>query len=223
MECPNCNSEIRNENINIHRDIAQCHSCESIFKVSEQIDTGVDSTFDIDSPPSGAWIEKYKDEVVIGATTRSPIAFFLVPFMLVWSGGSLGGIYGTQIITGQFSLFQSLFGIPFLLGSVLFWSIALMAIFGKVELKLDKRGGKVFTVIGMLGITEKFNWANVSNILENTTNLRFSGSEGLALSIEGKSRISFGRSLKSKRRYYLLNALKQCKFEIKQRNSLHRI
>ena len=36
-------------------------------------------------------------------STRSCIAFFLVPFTLFWAGGSLGGIYGTQIAKGEFN------------------------------------------------------------------------------------------------------------------------
>ena len=54
------------------------------------------------------------DTVSLGATTRSPIAFFLVPFMCVWSGGSLGGVYGSQVLNGEFDLGISLFGIPFI-------------------------------------------------------------------------------------------------------------
>ena len=65
--------------------------------------------------------------------------------MLVWSGASLGGIYGTQIIDREFDLIQSLFGIPFILGSLLFWTLALMAIWGKVEITLNNKGGKIFT------------------------------------------------------------------------------
>lgn len=66
-------------------------------------------------------MKKFDNGFEISATTESPIAFFLVPFMLVWSGGSLGGIYGTQIANGHFNLFLSLFGIPFCNGDNIIW------------------------------------------------------------------------------------------------------
>ena len=98
----------------------------------------------------------------VGATTRSVSAFFLVPFMLVWSGFSLGGIYGTHIVKGKFDPMMSLFGIPFVLGSVLFWSLALMAIAGKVEVRIRGEEGTIFTGLGVLGWTRRFRVTEVS-------------------------------------------------------------
>ena len=52
--------------------------------------------------------------------------------MLIWSGGSLGGIYGTQIANQEFSLLQSLFGIPFIIGTINLWFFYIDSIlFGK--------------------------------------------------------------------------------------------
>ncbi|WP_445710061.1 hypothetical protein [Flavobacterium sp.] len=208
MKCPKCDSEIKAENINIQSDIAQCVTCNTVFKISEYIDTTSDDHFNINDKPKGTWVKTNFNTTIIGATTRSPIAFFLVPFMLVWSGGSLGGIYGTQIASGEFDLFQFLFGIPFLIGSIVFWSFALMAIWGKVEVTLDNRGGKVFTGIGNIGINKSFLWTGISKIKEVQTNFRYPGSRGSSLVFEGKKRISFGSGLKEERRYFLLRAIR---------------
>jgi hypothetical protein len=116
MNCPNCNASIQKSDINIQADIAQCYSCERVFKISEHLETDNSEPFDIHSPPKGAWIRKEMHALKIGATTRSGAAFFLVPFMTVWSGLSLGGIYGMQLINGEFDPVLSLFGIPFVLG-----------------------------------------------------------------------------------------------------------
>ena len=132
----------------------------------------------------------------------------MVPFMLVWSGGSLGGIYGTQLINGEFDLFQSLFGIPFIIGSIVFWSLALMSIWGKVELTLNKRGGKVFTGIGTIGLVKQFLWKDITTLKQKQATLRYPGSQGGSLIFEGQKRISFGNGLKQKRLYYLLRATK---------------
>ena len=208
MNCPACHATIANENINIQTDIARCGNCNYIFKISENLSTA-DPTFDMNDAPSGAWIEKGFNEITVGATTRSPVAFFLVPFMLIWSGGSLGGIYGSQLITGKFNPFMSLFGIPFIIGSVIFWTIALMAIWGKVVIVADSEGGEVFTGLGNTGIRKRFRWQDVSVIREDRATLRYPGSKGRQILIEGKNRIAFGSGLNTERSYYLLKSLQQ--------------
>lgn len=208
MKCPKCNSEIHTENINIKSDIAQCSKCNNLFKISENINSYIDDGFDENDTPNGTWIISDFNSTIIGATTRSPIAFFLVPFMLIWSGGSIGGIYGTQLAKGEFDLFLSLVGIPFLIGSIVFWSIALMAIWGKVELTLYNQGGKIFTGIGNIGIVKNFIWSDVKTIKERQANFHYPGSQGGTIVLEGKKKISFGLGVKEERRYYLFRVIK---------------
>lgn len=220
MKCPNCNSDIQNLNINIQTDVAQCQKCNLVFKISENITDYSSDGFDPNIPLKGAWCRKEIDQIVIGATTRSPIAFFLVPFMIVWSGGSIGVIYGMQLVKGEFNLMMSLFGIPFLIGSIIFWSLALMAIWGKVELTLDKQGGKAFTGLGNIGVTKKFTWDEVSTIREKQSNFNYASSQGGSILLEGKRRISFGFGVKESRRYYLFRALKGILLNVKTNEKL---
>ena len=210
IECPQCHTDVDNQNLNIQTDLAKCQNCNHIFKISANLDfhEPMDG-FDMNNPPKGTWIRKDINQFVIGASTRSPIAFFLVPFMIVWSGGSLGGIYGSQIINGEFDLFMSLFGIPFLMGAVIFWSLALMAIWGKVEMSLDKNGGRIFTGIGSLGLTKKFRWEEVSSVREKLSYSNRSSKQSSSIVLEGAKRVSFGIGLKDERRYYLLRSLQQ--------------
>jgi len=208
MKCPKCNTEILTENINIQTDIAQCHHCHTIFKISENIDGYIDDNFDENDTPDGTWIKKDFNQTIIGATTRSAMAFFLVPFMLIWTGGSVGMIYGTQFVSGKFDLFESLFGIPFLIGAIIFWTFALMAIWGKVELTLDSQGGKIFTGIGNIGLVKKFLWSEIKTVKESQANFRYPGSHAGTLVIEGQKKITFGIGVSDERRYYLLNAIK---------------
>lgn len=221
MKCPNCHHIVPSENINIQTDIAQCPSCGHIFRVSEAIDS--DDNFDIKQPPNGAWIKKRGNRIVIGATTRSAMAFYLVPFMLVWTGGSLGGIYGTQIISGEYDLFMSLFGIPFIIGSIIFWKEALMAVNGKVELTLNKKGGEIFTGIGNFGTIKRFKWKDISKIKEGSGRTRQS-EDGeyyiTELFLEGNKRIAFGSRLSISRRYYIMKAMKIMISKIQRGNNL---
>lgn len=212
MQCPKCTTTIPPQNINVSTDIAQCPECNFIFRVSEHVGAKALpadlSSFDVTDPPKGAWIEQHDTDIEIGASTRSFIAFFLVPFMLVWSGGSLGGIYGTQIINGEFSIMMSLFGIPFLLGSIFFWSLALMAIWGKIVISVDANELQVFTGIGKLGRTQRIDLDKIDKVSENTTR-GSKGSSTTTILLEGQRNISFGSGLSLDRRKYLLKALQK--------------
>jgi hypothetical protein len=221
MKCPNCKSEIVQQDINIQADIAQCVSCSTVFIISSTFnssdnsnylfDNQIEEGFELSKPPSGAWVKKGRENLIVGATTRSAIAFVLVPFMLVWSGGSIGGIYGTQVVSGEFSLFMSLFGIPFLIGSVIFWKLAFMAIWGKVVVTLDKEGGTIFTGIGSLGKTKKFVWSDISSVKEETSICynRKGSRATTKIYLEGQKRVGFGSPLSEERRYYVLQSIKR--------------
>jgi hypothetical protein len=144
----------------------------------------------------------------LGSTTRSAIAFFLVPFMCIWSGGSLGGIYGTQIYQHKFNLFMSLFGIPFFLGSIIFWSLALMATFGRTVIKVNGDQGTIFTGVGPVGWMRKFKWSGIREVSEGLGNYRRNGQYQQQIVLEGDTRLTFGSGLRQDRRYFMLNALR---------------
>lgn len=221
MDCPRCNASVEKQNINIQANIAQCQNCDAIFRISDHLDEreSVVDGFDLNKPPQGAWIRNEMNQLVMGATTRTRIAIFLVPFMVVWSGFSIGGLYGIQLVKGEFDPFLSLFGIPFLLGSVFFWGITLMAIWGKVELTLDKRGGSVFTGIGSVGISKRFTWVEISTVREKQSTFSYPGSQGGTIQLDGIRRITFGLGVKDNRRYYLYRALRSILSNVKAKKS----
>ncbi len=180
--------------------------------VQKQFDGKSVSNFDINNPPKGAYINHLPDGVQIGATTRSWMAAFLIPFATVWSGGSLGGIYGMQILSGEFDIFMSLFGIPFLLGSVLIWSMALMMIAGKTEVTLDSNGGHIFTGLGKIGQHKRFLWSDVNSVREEVSVSRSSKGGSTTtnyISLEGQKKVQFGSYLSSENRYYMIKTLEQ--------------
>ena len=113
------------------------------------------------TPPKGVDFVETMDGFRLSLSTRSCIAFFLVPFTLVWAGGSLGGIYGTQIVQGKFNWMMSLFGIPFLLGSVALIGLTIMTVAGRTVVELA--GGKFSVRTGALGVyrTKSAAWRDV--------------------------------------------------------------
>jgi hypothetical protein len=205
MNCPKCNAFIATEDIYTQSDIAKCQACNNVFKISDAV--AIQKKFDPNLPPEGAWYFNDFETTIVGATTRTKGALFLIPFMLVWSGFSLGGIYGTQIINGQFNPFLSLFGIPFIIGTVVFSGVILMSIAGKVVVTYNNNEGKIFTGVGKLGLTQAFLWKDINAVEESISSLKKSSGNSYKISLSGPRNISFGRGLSDERRYYIISVL----------------
>ena len=107
--CPSCRSRIPADDLNVSTDIALCRACDKPFRISEAVGSAPADPQLLATPPSGAWFDPLPDGFRAGASTRSWMALFIVPFTCVWSGGSLFGIYGTQIVHGRFNVGMSLF------------------------------------------------------------------------------------------------------------------
>jgi hypothetical protein len=209
ITCVNCQAAIPPDQINVSTDVAFCPQCSEAFSISSLVASGnADDGADLGEPPRGLW---FKDRVTgwtISATTRSAAAFFLVPFMCVWSGFSLGGIYGTQLIKGEFDLLPSLFGIPFVLGTLLFGSIAAMTVAGRQAIRVDGNMGGVFTGVGPIGWTRVFDWQTVTRIDEEPFRQSENPNAKLIVLV-GKTKIKLGSMLSDERRHYMLRLLRR--------------
>jgi len=205
--CPQCHSEIPLEDVNVSTNIALCRLCGQTWSYAELIEDNP-TDFDLMNPPKGAWYrERPPRGFEVGASTRSAVAFFLVPFMCVWSGGSLGGIYGSQLAKRHFSLGESLFGIPFILGTLLFGSIAVMSMCGKVCVTVEGDDGILFMGVGPIGWRRRFNWQKVTSIRRTESYNRRSLSQ--QITFEGEKRLNFGSNLKDDRLNFMLTALRK--------------
>jgi hypothetical protein len=209
ITCPECHSEIPLDDVNVATDIALCRRCGESKSFSEL--QAEDELPDVDTtqPPSGAWARSQGNEFEAGATTRSAMGFFLVPFAMVWSGFSLGGLYGTQIVHGKFDLAHSLFGIPFLVGSLVLIPLALMAVLGKVVVRGSGDEGSVFIGIGPVGWTRRFRWSEINKAHLSETKWQQNGRSLPLLELTGPKPIRFGSQLSEKRRNFLLAVLRR--------------
>lgn len=212
IQCPKCKQIVPSQQVNVSTDLALCPVCNEGFKISETFDMDTVNAGILNNPPKGAWFRTESDKVVVGATTRSPYALLLVPFICVWSGGTLSGIYGSQIVKWEFDLFLSVFGIPFLMGTVLLAIVTLMAICGKVEVFIGKVS-TVFVGIGSWGWKRNFDWVTVETIRETGAGMGYPGSHQGAIVIEGKEHLKFGTGLNDQRRCFVLNVLKYLRVE----------
>ena len=130
VNCTKCKRLIESKNINVEKDTAFCTSCRSLSSLSSMLVSATDPNFDSRKPVSGTKVSRNGSNWMISASHRSFSALFFVPFTVVWAGGSMTGIYGTQIAEGQFSVSQSLFGLHFLIGSIVLITLCFMSIFG---------------------------------------------------------------------------------------------
>jgi ribosomal protein L40E len=206
--CPKCRAEIPLEDVNVAKDIALCRRCGTTSNYAEVIEDA-ETAFDPMKPPRGTWFREQPPlEFEVGASTRSAAALFLVPFMCVWSGFSLGGIYGTQFAKGHFDLFQSLFGIPFILGTLFFGGMAVMTVCGKVVVNVNGDQGAVFTGVGPIGWRRRFSWREVTGMRRTMaySNRRMPSPQ---ITFEGTRPISFGTGVKQERLDFMLTMLRK--------------
>ena len=205
--CPKCRREIPLDDVNVNTDIALCRPCGEAHAFSELVEDESSGLVNLEQPPKGAWFKRDNLGFEVGSTTRSAAAFFLVPFMCVWSGFSLGGIYGSQIVKGEFNLGMSLFGIPFLLGTLLFGSIAVMSVCGKVCVKVQGNNGVVFTGVGPIGWRQRFEWNGVTTFrIADRVGSR--GATSNQITMEGRKRLDFGSGIRADRLDFMIGALR---------------
>ncbi len=199
VACTKCKRKIEAENINVATDIAFCTSCESLTSLSTLLESAPSKSFDAKSPVSGISVDDQGYNWSVSVSHKSWMALFFVPFTLVWAGGSLSGIYGTQIISGKFSLEQSLFGLPFLFGSIVLITLCLMSVFGRTLVSVENGKALTFIGIGAIGWYRRFDWKSIDRVTENTSG------QYKHISLEGSKRLNLGWGLSAKKQYYMAN------------------
>ncbi len=106
-------------------------------------------------------LELYRDEDTGAMEIRfwkfQPVLLFMIPFMCVWTWGSVGQIYVKPLMAGKPLTPEMLFGgIPFVAGAIFFWSIIVGMLFGRHRIRLEYgRGSHSFKLFG-LGPTRTF-------------------------------------------------------------------
>ncbi len=94
-----------------------------------------------------------------------PVLFFLIPFFAIWSGGSMYGIYVKPILENRLELSGTLFGIPFLLGTLVMLFIILFLLFGHFKLCIHNQESYLGCFV--FGINQKkiFDSKKISTIM----------------------------------------------------------
>lgn len=159
--------------------------------------------------PKGVDYVETLDGFYIECFTRSPEAFFLVPFALGWSGFALNGIYGSQIAQGEFNPGLSLFGLPFVFGSIVLIAKAVMSVCGEVTFELKRDMLHCFVGIHPIGRRKAFVWREIASAREEVVSTGRRGNANHAIFVEGSERHVVGESLSAPQRYFVVRLLNQ--------------
>ncbi|MBN2302609.1 MAG: hypothetical protein JXN60_08845 [Lentisphaerae bacterium] len=207
--CPLCKAVIPPDDVNVATDLALCRTCGntssfSIVSGSSEISLDV-----LANPPRCVKIERdFSEATVITYRRLSPVLLFLIPFTTFWSGLSMWGIYGSQFRKGEFDLSQSLFGLPFLFGTVVLLSIITFLLVGKWLITLKKGMGNVFVGVGSLGWSRSFTYNRDTVISMRMTNVQVNNVSQKGILIRNASTdLIFGTMLKEEAKQFIAAAI----------------
>jgi hypothetical protein len=117
--------------------------------------------YDLNALPEGVFYNKNQDSITFGYKKFSKLVFLLIPFTILWGGVSITRIFLPQFSEKDFELTKTLFGIPFLIGTLFLIATIARMLFGKVQFKVEANGGIYSKGIFFKGRIIKFTWDNV--------------------------------------------------------------
>ena len=150
FRCPNCGQELPLADVNVAQDVALCRACGFTGSFLAAATVPRLSDEEMARPPKRVSLTReFGDALTITCRPKRTALLFLVPFVAIWSGVSMAVIYVVPLATGQFDWKMGLFGLPFLIGTVVLVAIILNVLVGKTTVTLTK--GKVQVGTHLLG------------------------------------------------------------------------
>lgn len=204
ITCNTCRKTIPKSYINVATDIAYCPHCEKASSLSAMMrGRSTPRRFNPSDPVPGIKLQDRDGTWMVDASHRHPLALFLVPFTVVWAGGSLTGLYFTQLANGDFNIAQSLFGLPFISGSLVLICLTLMSLWGRTVVSVENgTRALVFMGVGAFGWYRRFDWQGIDEVLE------IHNRNSYHITLRGSRHLSLGWGLSGAKRYFLANFLR---------------
>ena len=207
--CPFCKGGIDLNDVNVATDVALCRTCGKSFSFAmiagpAKLDMDV-----LDKPPKGIKVQReYGGGMALSYHRMSPALFFLIPFTVFWSGFSMWGIYFTQWREGKFDLGRSLFGLPFLFGTIALLSLIVYLAAGKVVVAMRDGKGLVFVGVGSIGWTRRFQYDRSSIVSLRNTSVKVNNvpQQGICVRTDEKE-VIFGTMLKNDAKEFVAAAI----------------
>lgn len=207
--CPFCRGNIPADDVNVATDKALCRTCgktSSFAMVSGASEISMEC---LRQPPGCIRAQKNpRGGRRITYHRLSPVLFFMVPFTALWAGGSMMGIYGSQLMKGEFDLTMSLFGLPFLFGTVILLGVVAFLAFGKWVITLAKGTGTVFIGVGSWGWTRLFTYdgSSLVSLCQTSVQVNNVPQQGICVRT-GEEDFVFGALLKEEAKLFIAAAI----------------
>ena len=205
IHCPKCDAEIPDSDFNVATDVAYCRVCKVNYKYSELSSriqatelnqTQVPKHVTVDETPAGMRIVYKKISLLV---------LFLIPFTLLWGGGSLTAIYILPLIKGKIALYEMLFGIPFLIGTVVLTYVNAFCLFGTTIILVGRSESFVSTGVGPVRWKTNFDLGNVRTVSLKDSQMRNNRQtmKVIELNLEDNSKVQFGAYMDDKARQFI--------------------
>ena len=209
--CDYCKAEIAVADVNVSTDIALCRSCGKTMPFSNIAPPAGAEEMDMKHPPKGL---RFEDSSIRGKSIiyrKIPMSLiFLIPFTLAWSGVSMGGIYGSQIMSGEFNLFMSLFGLPFLIGTIVLVSTILFGLFGRWRISFNQGTLEVAAEIGPVGWTRRISYDRDTRVSIKTSGWSKNGNPQEAIHLTNcEKTLKFGSTLPDEAKRFVAEAIRR--------------
>ena len=211
LACPKCQTAIPLEDVNVASDVALCRACGNTTRFSLISSVAEVSSDNLVNPPKWICLENgFDGETTITYRRVSPALLFFIPFTAFWSGFSMCGIYGSQILHGKFDLGESLFGIPFLIGTIGLLAAITYLAFGRWVVKFNRGEGTVFCGVGTIGWTRHFSYNQNTFVSLTMTNVRVNDQSQKGISIRNdREDFVFGTLIREEAKRFIAAAILQ--------------
>ena len=194
VHCSKCDAEIPEADFNVATDVAYCRQCKTNHKYSDLITRVEPTRLDQTRLPKHITVEELPEGMRMTYRRVSPIVFFLIPFTCLWSGGSMTGIYIVPLIRGNLNPGQALFGLPFLLGTIVLCSVILFLLFGKWVVLIGKAESYVTVGVGPFQWKRPFDLSQLRTVSLKDTGTSSNGKRmpAIELKFENDTTMTFG-------------------------------
>jgi len=209
--CVHCGRPIDLDDTNVATAVALCRSCGksmSFSAIAQQADL---AAVDLTAPPKGVRVgQSLISGVEITYRRLSPIVFFLIPFTALWSGVSMWGIYGRQFVQGKFDPAQSLFGLPFLFGTIALLVIITYLLFGHWRINVGRGECEIFNGVGPIGRRRRIRLEQESLVRMEASTLKVNNvpQQNVVITTGGEQ-LKFGATLPVEVRAFLAAVLQR--------------
>lgn len=210
--------------------------CGSLSRLSELLEHGAAGQADLHSPPRGCSLSSDGVRTLIRASIRSGSAIFLGFFTIFWN--SIVAIFlfiaGASVLKHAFgydpawmppirmegapegetgiplneTIFLCIFLIPFVLIGIGTAAAFILAIAGRVEVKINRNQGSVFTGVGPLGWRRHFDVLAVREVTTRMSSFYVNHHRLPQIVIEADRPIRFGSFMSATRRAWMLAAVR---------------